>query len=104
MIRKRLRCRVISFENKKEIIAIHPDDLVLIEDIFDTVKNKCAGGIETLEGMLEQERHNTEQERQNAEQERLKRQKLETEIVQLNLRIEDKNAEIAFYKELILKK
>ena len=53
----------------KEIIAIHPGDLVLIEDIFDTVKNKCAGGIEELEGMLEQERRNTEQERQNTEQE-----------------------------------
>jgi hypothetical protein len=111
MIKQRLRCRVISFENQKEIIAIHPGDLVLIEDIFDTVKNKCAGGIEELEGMLEQERRNTEQERQNTEQERLKRQKLEAEIVQLNLRLEekelriqDKNTELAFCKDLLLKK
>ena len=102
---------MVSFENQKEIIAIHPGDLVLIEDIFDTVKNKCAGGIEELEGMLEQERRNTEQERQNTEQERLKRQKLEAEIVQLNLRLEekelriqDKNTELAFCKDLLLKK
>ncbi len=57
MIKEALKGKLITFQNRTEIIAIPRSELPLIEALFLRVKQECSGGIEVLEAAVTEEKN-----------------------------------------------